>query len=308
MKLELKDIEKIELELSNICNLKCPLCLLQNKTFSNVFKPHFRDINDLIKQLDLFENLKIINLAGDASEPTLYPNLFQLIDYLHKRNIIIQLFTNATLYDEQYWYNLGHQVLNKNDICIFTICGTTQELHERYRVGSKLDVILRNSQAFINENGNDCMQYIKFEYNKYDADIALKTILPKYSNYYVMGTDPIFERFHLTENDDNNGILSVKNIETEYKLRSIIAKNKKNKCIECQSFKYKAVRIDNFGVVSPCICYRLYNNESFIKNGILDYTDILNNKFGFCYECDKDMIRYFLHNKINAFYMCFKDD
>ncbi len=305
MILKPSEIEKIELELSNVCNLKCPLCLSQNKQFSNIFKPHFRSVSDIIKQLDLFENVKVISIAGDASEPTLYPHLFQLFDYLHKRNIAIYLFSNANTHDEQYWYNLGHKVLNDHDRCIFTICGTTQVLHERYRVGSSLDIVLRNSQAFINENKNDYMQYLRFEYNRYDADIAIKTILRKYSHYYIMNTDPIFERFHLNSNDDNNGIISTNYIKNEYKIRSSIAKMKRNKCLECQSLKHKIVRIDNYGVISPCVCYRLYNDENFLKNGVFDYKDILDNKFDFCYECDKDMINYLLRNNINTFYMCF---
>ena len=149
------------------------------------------------------------------------------------------------------------------------------------------------------------MQYLRFEYNKYDAETALKTILPKFSHYYVMNTDPIFERFNLFSNDNNNGVISVNDIKNAYKIRSSIAKRKKNRCLECQSLKHKIVRIDNYGVISPCVCYRIYNDENFLKNGVFNYTEILNNKYDFCYECDKDMIDYLLRNNINTFYMCF---
>jgi hypothetical protein len=215
------------------------------------------------------------------------------------------LFTNANTHDTEYWYNLGHKILNENDKCYFTICGTTQVLHEKYRVGSNLDEVLRNSQAFINDNKNDYMQYIRFEYNKYDAEVAKQTIFTKYSNSYVMGTDPIFERFNLTTNSNNDGVISVSEIKNSYKIRSIIAKYNKKRCIECQSLKHKIVRIDNFGIISPCVCYRMYNSTNFLNNNEFDYTDILNNKYDFCYECDTDMVNYLLRNNINSFYMCF---
>ena len=57
------DIIRIELELTNTCNLKCPLCIRQTHDFEKNNK-NFRNIDSIIKQLDEFKNLKYITIAG----------------------------------------------------------------------------------------------------------------------------------------------------------------------------------------------------------------------------------------------------
>jgi wyosine [tRNA(Phe)-imidazoG37] synthetase (radical SAM superfamily) len=102
-----------------------------------MFKKNIRTINDWITQLNEYKNVKNISLAGFASEPTLYPYIFELIKYLKSRNIKIELYTNGNTHDKTWWRELG-KILTKNDRTYFTICGSTQELHSKYRVGSNL--------------------------------------------------------------------------------------------------------------------------------------------------------------------------
>ena len=40
----------------------------------------------------------------------------------------------------------------EDDKVFFTICGSTQELHSRYRVGSDLQQVLNNAAAFKRDN------------------------------------------------------------------------------------------------------------------------------------------------------------
>lgn len=88
------------------------------------------------------------------------------MDYLVGRNIRFELLTNASTHDDKWWNELNKH-LTKDDTVVFTICGSTQELHERYRVGQDLQTMLGHAEAFKtgNPNRNDCIQHILFKYN-----------------------------------------------------------------------------------------------------------------------------------------------
>lgn len=300
------EITGIDLELSNICNLKCPICLSQLEKTKDKFKPKNINVDFLIEQLESFKNLTLVSIAGDASEPTLYPDLIKLLDYLkNKPNIYTELYTNASVHDEAWWEELNKHFSAKS-IVYFTICGSTQELHSKYRVGSDLDKIIKNALAFKKNNpfNNDHMQYIKFEYNKNDIYERIMKILTQFSTYGFIDTDPVYERFYLDSKLNNDGICSEKMFSFFYKkqLKEVLKKEQKD--ITCYSYNKKYIRMDNNGIISPCVCYRLFNDKNFLQNNQLDYTDIYNNKFDFCFECDKDMVKFLNSNSRDAFYMC----
>ena len=100
-------VYEIELELTTNCNLSCPLCARNQVEAQNLMDGNTRSVDDIILQLDGYPNIKNCCLAGILSEPTLYKDLFILIEYLNNRNIEIELYTNADTHDNDYWYELG---------------------------------------------------------------------------------------------------------------------------------------------------------------------------------------------------------
>ena len=127
-KLTRKDIVELEMDLNGVCNLKCPLCTRNYKHAEHLIKPHSRSLEEIIKQLDSFPNLKIFYMAGTVSEPTLYKSLHQLCEYLVKREIKIELFTNGNTHNENWWKRLG-EILSPRDRFYFTVCGSNQIFH-----------------------------------------------------------------------------------------------------------------------------------------------------------------------------------
>ena len=61
------------------------------------------------------------------------------------------------------------------------------------------------------------------------------------------------------------------------------AKNKKFK-VCCKSLETNFLALDQFGNEFPCFLYRFYSNQKFDHE---DYSDILNYKYDFCFECEK---------------------
>lgn len=142
------DIIELELECTTVCNAQCPLCYRNYKSFreSPYAKPIIRSFNDVRIHLEKFQNLRFVMLVGSMSEPTLYVDFLRLVEYLKSRRIKLEICTNGDTRDDMFWGRLGG-LLDSNDSVYFTICGCTQEMHEKYRRGTNLENIIRHARC-----------------------------------------------------------------------------------------------------------------------------------------------------------------
>ena len=116
----------------------------------------------------MFKNIESVVIGWNNSEPTLYDKLFDLIDFLHAAKIKITINTNGNTQTSDWWINFGKKMNFEGDKVIFSIAGTSQALHERYRINSNLHQLLENHKNFMTYNyyKNDYVQYIIFSYNE----------------------------------------------------------------------------------------------------------------------------------------------
>ncbi|MFG1483975.1 radical SAM protein [Halobacteriovorax sp. HFRX-2_2] len=287
-----EEILEIELELTGTCNLDCPLCSRSYSNAKHLVKYNERPASEIIAQLDEYPNIKMCCMAGMISEPTLHKEFFTIMEYLIGREIEVELYSNASLHSTDWWRKLG-TMMSPRDHVFFTICGSTQELHEKYRVRSNLQQVLDNHAAFKEgcEYDIDYLQHIKFEYNAKDFESeAMKQIRSRFSREYNINTLPYNERFGFIKDEDNDIALTA-DLAKSYNLISRHAKRRyeRNKSGEikcqmrCKSLEEKFVAIDQWGEIFPCFLYRIYNvGEKFN----LDYSKINQFKYDFCYECE----------------------
>lgn len=86
----------LELELSRACNLRCVYCYAESGVpMANELT--LDEIFDVIDQAVELGARKIIILGG--GEPTLYKDLFKVIDYIIAKDVNVDLFTNGMLID-----------------------------------------------------------------------------------------------------------------------------------------------------------------------------------------------------------------
>jgi len=88
----------MELELSRVCNLRCVYCYASSgNALENELS--LAEIMDVISQAVALGVKKIIVLGG--GEPLLYPQLFEVIDFILEKDLVVDLFTNGlTLSDD----------------------------------------------------------------------------------------------------------------------------------------------------------------------------------------------------------------
>ncbi len=125
------------LELCEECNLNCPVCFADSKKNT---KNKFQPFNEVKKQIDFLHkkaSSAILQLSG--GEPTLYPQLFELIRYASPLFSAVQLNTNGILLaeDAEFAKNLKSAGLSW---VFLQFDGTLDEIHQAIR-GKALQAI-----------------------------------------------------------------------------------------------------------------------------------------------------------------------
>lgn len=165
----------IEIDISNVCNLNCPLCHreaygaesydLKNKV--NMTLDTFKRI------VEIFPNLERFYLGFLINEPTLHPDFIKIVAYLKSQKKKITLSTNgntfATLNDKnnKFWRSFL-MLLEPEDKIIWAVDGFTEEVYHQYRKGGSLAKVLTNIDRATNirPDINHTIQTIMFKHNK----------------------------------------------------------------------------------------------------------------------------------------------
>lgn len=297
-------VKDTELELTNLCNAKCPLCYRNNKDYISKV-PYQRPLNEVIDQLNLFTNLESIKLVGTISEPTLYKDFFPLINYLNLRNIEIEICTNGDTHQPSWWGELG-KLLKKDDKVFFTICGSTQALHEVYRKGTKLQNILDNASTLrkFSKYKNDYAQLIRFNYNDDDFNgLEIIKTVSNFSNLYWTETFLALpkEQYKLMDDSLYKDLIPNKKKLPLYKKVEQQA-NKKSQKQEhqpiCIAKEDSTNQINLRGEILPCYLFtEKYSPETSLNKTTRktwSYQKIEAGKYDCCKFCDKN-IRGLLH-------------
>jgi organic radical activating enzyme len=283
------EVIDLEIETSTICQSNCPLCFRNYKVFNKVYpKSIHRNLQDIIKQLETYKNLQWVRLVGSVSEPTLYNKFIPLVKYIKSRNIKIEICTNGDTNNPNWWQELGNE-LSLDDKVYFTICGSTQELHEKYRKGTLLENILKNAKALRNAKNIDYAQCIRFDYNDKDFDSKeFKDLVQEFTNVYWTET-------FLKKDLDN--YTNIENIDyfkpNPDKIKSyLVIENLANKRIKkektCKALNDKSQIIDVYGNVYPCYLF-MEAQEGKLWDG--DYSKILKGNYDVCKFCEKGIVK-----------------
>lgn len=255
------EIQLVEIELGTKCQLKCPMCF---RNFDLDRQP-FQPVKNIINLLAQFKNLKYISIAGERSEPSFYPDLFELLDYLNLRKINIEFYSNAEAKSKNFYISTAFKLSkNPENTFIFTVCGSTQQLHEKYRVGSKLSNIL-NVYDSIQKICKCKIQYIIFDYNFEDAKMCLKSKAFGTRNMQYINSLNLDSELSL-----DTKIHPIPEVVEAFKKFDLTCDGR------CSSNILKAAIIDNSLNIYPCSAYKYFgkskcylcnkNNDALIES------------------------------------------
>ena len=103
LKLSVSETPHLTIETNLTCNIKCRGCY-------NLYKTYVKPLAQIKAEIDLglrMRNLETITLLG--GEPTLHPDLIEIINYVKSKNVICEMLTNGVVFLEES----GESLLDK---------------------------------------------------------------------------------------------------------------------------------------------------------------------------------------------------
>ncbi len=167
------DIKTVHLEISSLCNARCPMCLRNisgGKT--NPLLP-LKDLKiDEIKKIfssEFLQQLKRIYLCGNYGDPIMARDTLLALDYFRRENpnLKLEIFSNGSARNEVWWKNLAALKVEAH----FGIdgIGATNAI---YRRNTNFDLVMKNAQIFIEHGGIAHWDFIVFRHNEQEIDLA----------------------------------------------------------------------------------------------------------------------------------------
>lgn len=229
-------VEWIDVELTSFCNIDCPGCFRQIKRekVDHILNKDIITLDQIKKWItrENFPNLKLVNFCGSIDEPTLHPQIIDIIDYL---DCDVNISSNGSTKTTDFWEELGKRKIS----VMFGIDGIDQESLEKYRIGSKFKKVKANWRAFIWAGGNATWQFIAFDHNEHLIDIArYMAKLEGFANFRVIYS-------HREDSQESKTIQ--RPVESE---------------IVCKYANQKRIFISHTGVLLPCC----FVNSEFLQS------------------------------------------
>ena len=165
-----ESVEWIDIELTSYCNIDCPGCFRQVKRskVNNILNKDILTLKQIRKWVNKknFPNCKLINFCGSIDEPTLHPEILDILTHFDGVNINIS--SNGSTKTKKFWSDLGSRKIS----VFFGIDGIDQKSLEKYRIGSNFKKVKENWRAFIASGGKATWQFIAFDHNEHLIDEA----------------------------------------------------------------------------------------------------------------------------------------
>ena len=187
-------IKKLQMEITNYCNARCPACARET-SITKDSKKHI-GINDTYVSLEKFKNwmsndswdsLRLIDLCGNYDEPTTNPDLLKIIEWIFTSkvfndNLQVNIATNGGTRDKKFWSELGklgsaykfttvkYEYLSRMNV-IWGIDGL-EDTNHLYRRNVNWNKLQENFRTYISEGGRASWQFIYFKHNEHQDEIA----------------------------------------------------------------------------------------------------------------------------------------
>jgi MoaA/NifB/PqqE/SkfB family radical SAM enzyme len=270
---EIQDIRHVHLEISSLCNARCPLCPrnFYGFPYNDGYVEHNMTLSEAHKIFapDFLQQLREIYINGNFGDAVMNPDTVEIVRYFkeHNPNLQIRISTNGGARTREFWKDLASLDVK----VIFCIDGL-EDTHHLYRQNTKYKTVLKNAKTFIDAGGHAIWKMIKFDHNLHQVAEAK-----------VRSKEIGFREFSLVDHGRNQGPVFDKNkklvhvmgapVMTDFdsllksqKFNEVILEDitpgKKESPISCRVKKDKSLYISSTGDVYPC-CFLGFNPQSY---------------------------------------------
>lgn len=127
----MKKYKRIYIEITNICNLSCPFCSIDNRKKKAI---SLENMEEILKKIDKYTDYIYLHVKG---EPLIHRKLKEILDLCSKYNKKVNITTNGTLLKEKEDI-LGHSAINKINISLHSENNKTNYLEDIFSTVDKL--------------------------------------------------------------------------------------------------------------------------------------------------------------------------
>ena len=178
-----KRFQKIYVEITNTCNLKCSFCLEGKR------KSHFMSIDEfktVVHKIKDYTNLIALHVKG---EPLLHPELKDILNICRDAGLMVNITTNATLLEKRLEVLLDSKVVRQLNLSLHSVNKNENTL--LYNVDTYLDEVLRVSKIIL-EKSNIIISYRLWNLESLDKNEENEKILEKLEKAF--GIEQLKER------------------------------------------------------------------------------------------------------------------
>lgn len=246
--------KKIYIEITNICNLKCEFCIPCRREARMM---SVSDFEEVIKKVCRYTKVVTLHVKG---EPLLHKNLEEILNIIHKYNLMVNITTNGTLIKERL------NIL-KNSKCIKQINFSLHSFNQNDHMSS---LYLKNIFDCVSELNGITISYRLWNLSDIRNNDVNDYIISELESYYKLSN--LKEKLKLKNAFEINENIYI-NQDTEFTWPSLGSEEiiSSGKCWALR--KQIAILVD--GTVVPCC---LDNNGDIPLGNIFesDLDSILN--------------------------------
>ena len=178
----------VAIGVTNICNLKCPLCITGLRKQEK--KPQHMEWDLFVQIIEKIKDYKPHVQLYKWGESLLHPRITDMFEYCSRYNLKTELSSNLSLeniddkLEAMVKYGLNHLIVSFD--------GVTQEDYSRYRRNGNLETVISNMQKiqeykkkYNNEFPKISLQFLKNKYTKNQIEVLEK-------NYQQWGADDYY--------------------------------------------------------------------------------------------------------------------
>jgi MoaA/NifB/PqqE/SkfB family radical SAM enzyme len=269
------EIRDIHLEISSLCNARCPLCPRNFRGYP--YNDGYVEENLTLESCKhiftpaLLQQLSRIFINGNFGDAVMNPETPDIIEYFrsHNANLTLEISTNGSARDKEFWQRLATADVN----VLFCLDGL-EDTHHLYRQNTNWSTIINNAKIFMDAGGKAIWKMINFNHNQHQITECNKlSIALGFSKFELVdsgrNSGPVFDKhgnlLHILGDytgEKSFEILFHKKKTDIVLLEDIIDNIIEHKTLTCKTKQRKSIYISSTGDIYPC-CYTAFNPTTY---------------------------------------------
>lgn len=259
---EFKNLKLAWLEITQACNMKCLHCYEGNIHIQSKAILSLEKWFDIIDQLKELKTERVVVIGG---EPTINPNVIEILKYLSNKGIPTTLFTNAYFDNE----DLRKVIIENNIKLKISLYGHNSQIHDSITtISGSFDKLLKNINFFLEKNVDISIAVTLMKENeKFAKEIEEFILSLKISQYKFDVIRQVYCGTQYEHNPTDANILNYcKRTQPSFKT----SKEKFDKNLTKNSCWYQKLVITEEGKILPCVFERNMILGNVNTNDLLD--------------------------------------